>query len=308
MKRLLVVALMLSAVSARADGFWFNGGVKGTVGTEEYRGTDWSAQIGVGKFSLKPMFSEFKSTATADFKTYAIRGGFDTDLVGLGITAGGTPKIDGYSNEFVGADIVLSLTPGSGGPIKRIGSQQETSGGARGEGLARVDIGGAVKHTFNRDNLQAKSASQSGVRGAEVLSRTGAFNLGQNDVTGSIGVKLMGALLSADITKSFYNADLTGNSIRALPGVRLAGLAAATQGLPDTNTAIRLELGQMPLITPFISYVHTRYKVGQNDSNGLTAGLNVELSILEVTASIEHLAQTGKADRNYVSLGANVRF
>ena len=289
MKRLLVVALMLSAVSARADGFWFNGGVKGTVGTEEYRGTDWSAQIGVGKFSLKPMFSEFKSTATADFKTYAIRGGFDTDLVGLGITAGGTPKIDGYSNEFVGADIVLSLTPGSGGPIKRIGSQQETSGGARGEGLARVDIGGAVKHTFNRDNLQAKSASQ-------------------NDVTGSIGVKLMGALLSADITKSFYNADLTGNSIRALPGVRLAGLAAATQGLPDTNTAIRLELGQMPLITPFISYVHTRYKVGQNDSNGLTAGLNVELSILEVTASIEHLAQTGKADRNYVSLGANVRF
>ena len=305
------VAVMILAVPARAHAFWFNGGVKGTVGTEEYRGADASAQIGGDHLSIKPMFSEYSSTATVGtFKTASVRIGYDTDLFGIGVTGGGTPRIDGYSNVFGGVDGVLSLTPGSGGPVKRITPGQGSAGGARGEGLTRIDIGASFMHTAHRDSFQA-APGQIGVRGPGVFGAPRPITpltIGQNDLTGSVGIKLLGLLFSGAFTKTVYDKDLTTNLVRALPVVRLNGQDVTTQALPDTNTAFRLELDQLPLITPFATYVHTRYKVGQSNSNALTVGLNVELSILEVVASVEHLAQVGAADRNYISLGANVRF
>ncbi|MCX5787284.1 MAG: hypothetical protein NTX64_02065 [Elusimicrobia bacterium] len=313
MKWALVAVTFLAAAPARADGFWFNGGIKGTVGTEEYRGVDASAQLGGDHLSIKPMFSEYSSTATVGtFKTASVRLGYDTDLFGIGVTGGGTPRVNGYSNVFGGVDAILSLTPGSGGPTKRITPGQGTAGGARGEGLTRIDIGASYMHTANRDSFQAANAAQVGVRGpastVSVAQRANALTIGQNDMTGSVGIKLLGFLFSGAFTKTVYDKDLAANFVRALPVERLNGQGVTTQGMPDTNTALRAELDQLPLITPWASYVHTRYKLGQSNSNALTVGLNVELSILEVVASIEHLAQVGAADRNYMSLGANIRF
>ena len=313
MKWALVAVMFLAAAPARADGIWFNGGAKGTVGTEEYRGVDASAQIGGDSFSIRPMFSEYSSTATVGtFKTASVRLGYDTNIFGIGVTGGGTPRVNGYSNVFGGVDAVLSFTPGSGGPMRRITPSQGSAGGARGEGLTRIDLGVSFMHTAHRDSFQAHDAGQVGLRGPAgtltVNPRSSAFTIGQNDLTGSVGIKLLGLLFSGSFTKTVYDKDLAANLVRALPVERLSGQDVTTQGMPDTNTAFRAEMDQLPLITPWASYVHTRYKLGQNNSNAVSVGLNVELSILEVVASVEHLAQVGAADRNYASLGANIRF
>ncbi len=303
-------AVFLFALSARADeGVWFNGGAKGTAGTQSYFGSDWWAQLGKGDYSVKPMFSEYRSdTSSGTYKTVSARAAYDSKLFGAGLTLGGTPKVNGYSNGFVGVDAILSITPGLQGPTKRINSSSESAGPARGKGVARIDLGGAIKHYAHRDDLQA-APGQAGRRGGAFVARSGGqLRLGETDFTASGGVSILDALLSIDLTKSVYDKNLTNLNARALQNVRLSGLASTIQGFPDTNTAVRLELGMLPLLTPYVTYVHTKYKLAQPDSNGVTAGVYAELDIVELSGSYEHLAQSGQPDENYYSLGASVRF
>lgn len=311
MNKLCLAVLLCAALCApaRADSdFWFNGGARGTAGTHSYFGSDWWAQLGSGDLSVKPMFSEYHSDlSSGTYKTISARAAYDTKLLGLGLTVGGTPKENGYSNGFVGVDGTLSITPGMSGPVKRISSAQETSGPARGKGVARIDIGGAFLHTTHRDDLQAVSG-EAGMRGGRVASRGSTLSIGQNDLTGSVGVSVLDVLASVDVTKSIYSRDLAAVNARAAQVVRLTGVASAIQGFPDTSTSVRVELGMLPLITPYADYVHTKYELSQPDSNALTVGGYAELGIVEVSASYEHLAQSGQVDENYLSLGGTVRF
>lgn len=301
--------LLASPRAFASDEWWVNASAKGTAGTRHYWGSDWYAKIGKGDLSVKPMFSEYSSDlSSGTYKTIAVRGAFDTKILGLGATVGGTPKTNGYSNAFFGVDGIVSLTPGVSGPTKRISSSDESSGPARGKGLARVDLGGAFKHTTHMDDLQAASVADDGRRGGRTAPRAKGLNIGQNDVTASAGVSVLEWLLSVDVTKSFYDRNLASVNARAEPVARLSGLTSTIQGFPNTNTAVRVEAGILPIVTPYATFVHTRYELTQPDSNAVTVGAYVELGIVEASASYEHFVQSGQPNENYGSLGATVRF
>lgn len=308
MTRLLAI-LALACAPARAGGWWFNGGARGTAGSQHYWGSDWWAKIGHEDYSVKPMFSLYRSdVSSGTYKTLSARAGYDTKLFGVGATVGGTPRTNGYSNTFFGFDGVVSLTPGARGPEKRISSSDESAGPARGKGLARVDLGGAFKHTTHRDSLQAATTGDAGRRGGRAVARPSALSIGENDLTASAGVSVLDCLLSVDLTKSFYDRDLRGANPRALEAVRLSGLSSTVEGFPNTSTAVRAEAGMLPVVTPYVTFVHTRYELSQPDSNAVTVGAYVELGIVEASASLEHFVQPGQPNQNYGSLGATVRF
>lgn len=311
MTKLFAVAVLaaLCAAPARADDWWFNGGAKGTAGSQSYFGSDWWAQLGDGAWSLKPMYDEFHNDlSTGTYDTFSARLGYDTEHFGVGVLGGGTPKVSGYSNSFGGVDAVVSLLPGGRGPVSRINSSQAAGGGAQGAGLARVDLGASWKYTDNRDAFEA-APGQAGVRGGGIVAHPGnALSIGENDLTGSVGVGLMDALISVDVTKSLYGKDLTADNPRAFQVVRLNGLSQAVQGIPELNVAARVELDMIPIVKPYLSYVKTTYELNQPNSNGVVAGVYTELGILEVAGSYENFEQLGQPDQNFLTLGGTVRF
>src|SRR5207245_731728 len=135
------------------------------------------------------------------------------------------------------------------------------------------------------------AAGQAGRPNAMAVARRRAVNIGQNDLTGSIGASLLETRLNLDVTKSFYDKDLGAINARAAQAVRLSGLGSTIHGFPNLNASARLELRALPLLTPAVTYVHTKYKLSQPDSNAVIGSVYAELGVIELSASVERLAQ-----------------
>lgn len=305
----LSLAVLMSAAPASA--LWFNGGVSQVGGSDNYRGTTMQGTVGHEGYTVKPRFSTYRSDSSGGtFNTLSTRLGYEDKLFTVGVTGGGTGKVDGYSNRFGGADFTISLTPTGKGPEKRIDGKGDSSGPARGKGIMRVDLGAEVRHTVHRDEFQTAFAGSSsrGPGGPRSLRSGGALELGQTDLTGSVGVSLLNNLLSIDGTKSRYNRNLTDVGARAPANAPVSGMMQAVQGFPDTSWSARFETSLLPLVTPFAQYTYTKFKVGQPDGRGTTVGAFVELGIVEASASYEHYAQTGRPGQNYFTVGGSLRF
>ncbi len=292
-----LLALLAASAPIQARAAFFQAGVKQTAGTRNYQGTDAYLDLG-DVWSFKPGFSSFHSDlATGTLKTYSARFGYDNRVFGFGVTGGATPKVNGYGNHFEGIDAVISLSPTGSGPVKRIRGNEEGGGKARGKGLARVDLAASILHTEHNDDFAAG-----------FVPRSRPIHIGQTDFNGSVGVSVLRNLMSVDVTKSVYDHDLAAVSARAPQVERLQGVYAVVQGFPDTSTHLKLEISEVPMVTPFISYTHTTFKLGQPASGAYTVGGYVEFDIVEVSASYQRYAQAGRADQNYYSLGASLRF
>lgn len=293
----IFLPLVLLSLASPGRAFFFNSGLKQTTGNNNYSGTSGYAHFG-GDIHFKPSFSTYHSDLSGGtFNTYALRAGYDMKLFGAGLTAGTTPKVNGYRNSFVGVDAAVSLTPTGSGPIKRIKGADQGGGAARGKGLARVDVGAGLLHTSHRDDLNAAGARRASV-----------FKLGQTDLSASVGVSFLRNLLSLDLTKSFYDKDLAAATDRGGRVQAVTGLTAVVQGFPKTSASARLEMSMVPVVTPFISYTRTTFELSQPSSNAYAVGGFVELAILEVGASYQRYVQAGAADQNYYGLGASLRF
>jgi hypothetical protein len=296
--RTAAVAAVALLWAGQASAVWFNAGVKEISGNQDYNGVNGSAQLGVGDFSFKPMFGSFHSNvSTGTLSTYSLRAGYDTKLFGVGITGGLTPSVNGYSNEFGGVDAALSITPSGEGARQRIGGRDQSGGPAQGEGLARIDLGGAVVFTNHRDHY-----------GLTNQALGSAVDLGQTDLTGSAGVSLLKNLLSVDVTKSFYDHKPGTYNMRAPRVENITGLSQVIQGYPDTSANVKLVMSLLPVIKPFVGYTHTTFDAGVACSHDYAAGISVELEILELSASYQRYVQQGQTDHNYFTLGAAVRF
>lgn len=291
----LTLALLSLAAPARA--FFFNSGLKQISGNNDYYGTSAYAHFG-SDIHFKPSFSSFHSNVSGGtFNAYALRVGYDMKLFGAGVTAGTTPKVNGYKNSFVGVDASVSLTPTGSGPIKRIKGSDQGGGAARGKGLARVDVGAGVLHTSHSDDLNASGAT-----------RTGTFKLGQTDLSASVGVSFLENLISLDLTKSVYDKTLSAATDRGSRVQTVTGLTSMIQGFPKTSASARLEMSMIPVVSPFVSYTRTTFELSQPSLNAYALGGSVELMILEVVASYQHYTQAGVPDNDYVGLGASLRF
>jgi hypothetical protein len=284
--------------AGQASAFWLNAGTKETTGNQDYNDVNVAGQVGLGDFSLKPMWSSYHSdVSSGTFNTYSLRAGYDTELFGVGVTGGATPSVNGYNNQFAGADAALSLTPTGEGAHQRIGGRDQASGPARGAGLARIDLGVSAMYTNHHDHFGS---------GDRALGL--AASLGQTDLTGSAGVSLLRNLLSVDVTKSLYDHNLDGLDMRAPRVENIIGLSQVVQGLPDTSVNVKLVMSILPLIKPFVDYTHTTFEAGEANSSAYSVGVSAEMDILEVSAAYERYVQAGQTDHNYLSLGASLRF
>ena len=307
---LLTLALLAAASPARA---FFDASLTQTFGPSKYAATRAWADIGQS-FHVKPQFSVYRSdTSNGSYKTFQARGAYDTKVWGAGVTAGGTPKTNGYSNRFVGADVNLSITPGMGGQIRRLTDNPEGKG-PKGSGLARVDIGGAVFHTTHIDELQFTPGGPLNNRapGNAALrpgTRAKSIKIGQTDFTVNAGVSVFETLISAALTRSRYDKDLAAIAAAPAAAENVSGLNTIIQGFPKTSVTARVDLSMFPIVEPYVSLTRTTFYLGSPASTGVTVGATAGFEILEVHASIENYNPGGgSAKQTYGSFGAGVRF
>ncbi len=311
MKNLFLVAALV-AISSPARAF-FDASVTQTVGSNKYLGTRAWADIGES-FHVKPQFSVYKSDlSNGTYKTFQARGAYDTKIWGAGLTAGGTPKTNGYSNRFVGADVNFSLTPGMGGQIRRLNDNPEGKG-PKGSGLARVDVGGSIFHTTHVDELQFTAGGSRFNRGGGSApvrpgARTRSINIGQTDVTVNAGVSVIETLITAEFTGSRYDKDLTAIAAAPAAAIRLSGLNSIIQGFPKNSFMARVDLSMLPIVEPYVSLTRTTFYLGSPASTGVTVGATAGFEILELHGSLEtYNPGAGAAKQTYASFGAGVRF
>lgn len=297
MKRILIAAAAVLLWSAPASAFWLSAGASGSRGTQNYSGVNAYGQAGTDAFSIKPMFQSFRSDVSGGvFNTYSARVGYDTTLLGLGVTGGATPLVNGYNNQFGAVDATLSLTPTGEGARERINGRPQTQGPAQGAGLARIDIGGSA--VFTRHSERVGSAGQ---------ALGSVARLGQTDLTASAGAALLGSLLSVDITKSVYDKKPADLDMRAPRVENIVGLAQVAQGFPNSSVNAKLLFGLIPLVKPYVGYTRTTFLAGVPGAQAYTAGLAVPLGIVSVSANWERYVQAGQSDHDFFGLGAGLR-
>lgn len=307
MKTLLAILVLFAAVSASAAGVSF--GVDQTLGTDNYRGTKAKASLDLSdEIYVAPSFSTYRSdTSSGSFNTFALRGGYETGPFALGAEAGFQPKTNGYKKTFVGADATFSLTPGGSSHGRKMAGPSSEGEQTFGSGLAGVDIGAAVMRTNHSDDLAASTGTVVDRRRASA-ARSTVFNVGQTDLSAFAGLRFLVTEISAEITKSVYDKSLDATNIREAQALSLSGFGATVQGFPDTSFNAKLKWKTLPLVKPYLSYTHTKFKLGAQPSDAYEAGGTVGLQMLSVKASYQRYTQKGFADQNFFSVGAGLNF
>ncbi|MHB2025574.1 MAG: hypothetical protein ACYCPQ_02870 [Elusimicrobiota bacterium] len=300
MKKILSAALLAILSAAPASAFFVDPSITQLSGSHGYEGSNASVDFG-GAFHLMPSFSQYHSDLSAGdtYKTYSLRAAYDQSFWGVGLTGGATPGITGsqYKDNFYGADGVVSFGPGTG-KVSRLRQYQEASEisgltpmSSQPEGLAGVDLGAGVMHYDQTD---------------AALSGTGSAKVGQTNLRGSVGAAFLDNIATVDLTKSVYNGSLAQSGPAQVQMIE--GVNAIVQGFPDTSVSLKLSMGMLPMITPYVSYTHTTFKNGAGASGAYVVGGAVDLLMVNVHAFYERYTQIGAADQNFVGIGAGLNF
>ncbi|HBB66107.1 MAG: hypothetical protein A2X28_10760 [Elusimicrobia bacterium GWA2_56_46] len=287
----IIIASMLAGLSLNAAAY-FDGGAGVVSGAHGYRGSKLYLVVGSEPFYLKPMFNSYKADGTGGtFKTYSLRGGYDRDIYGVGAEFGSTSKLNGYQNSFFGGDITFTLTPDGGGR-SRLAGPRSGSSGRGGKGVTRVDVGAAVKLTAHKDRFTA--------------AKTETIN--QTDLSLFAGAKILSARVSGTYTRSSYDKTLSAASIISVPKVEnITGLNNVIQGFPVSSWNFGLAWSSLPMVSPFLSYTRTTFKLSQKTSKAYMAGATIDISMLAVNVSYE-LYDDGSTKDGFYSVGAGLRF
>lgn len=292
MKKMVLFGLLFMLVANAAA--YFDGGVSATTGENGYSGGNVFLIAGSDNMWIKPALDYYKTDDTnGTYKTYSLRGGYDKELYSIAGGFGSTPEMNGYKNAYVESDITFTLTPG-GSRKGRLAGPQSSHGASGGKGLARIDIGGAAKYSMHKSKYNSA--------GALIKSKS----INQTDLSVFAGASFLSSRLSAVYTASSY--DKTLNAVNRAPqAVNMAGLTSIVQGFPATSVNIRLDWSNMPFVAPYISYTKTKFKLSQPDSKSYCFGANIDLTMLDVTASYE-IYDNGIDKDNYISLAAGIKF
>lgn len=270
---------MIAALGLNAAAY-FDGGLTGTTGPQGYSDTKLNLVIGSGKLAFEPSLTSYSWDGQDTLRTYALRVAVEAEKYTLAGFAGATPEVGNYSNKFAGADITLSLTPGSGGHSRLAGpgSRGATRGG---QGVTRIDVGVGLKHTIHTD----------GATDGET---------GQTEGSLFAGAKILMVNLAASYTGYKYS-DTAAPVLGYVPGLNFA------LGVPPKSSVnVKLDLPGLPLVTPFISYTSTKYKVG-GDSSAYLVGAYIDLSM--VTANVGYqMFRAGTTKDNFITLGVGIKF
>jgi len=224
------------------------------------------------------------------------RAGLDTRWVGLGATGGGTLRHEGYSSTFGGTDFAFTISPTGEGGVRRIGGPGRGAA-PTGKGLARVDFGGGVLFTHHK---------QTGSTDATTAT------LNQTDWSAFTGASFLNVLLSGRFTKSAYDKDLKTTAAPTPRVEPVPGQLFTNASYPDQSLHLAGEFSMLPIVAPFVSFTHTRYKeigaVKPGDTRAYTAGVRVGLEMISIVATYQRVSVTAGEDANYTNIGAGLRF
>jgi hypothetical protein len=284
-------------------------GADQTFGTVNYRGTKASASIDLtDSLYVTPRFYTYRTdVSSGSLYQPGLRVGYEEGPLSLGVSGAFVPKADGYSQNSVGADITFSLSPGHTKHGHRMAGPSSSDNGTFGYGLAGVDIGGSVNHITHKDDYAATGTSGVALRqqGAPFAK---PFVLGETDFTAFAGAKFMITEVSGSVSKSVYDKTLDNNNLRESPFMVLGEYSAIESGYPDSDYNVKLKWKTLPVVTPYVSFTHTNFKLGSAPSNATEAGVTVGLDMLNVRGAYGHYSQTGFLSRDYFTLGASLNF
>jgi len=281
---------MVAALGLNASALYFDGGLTGTTGPDGYRGTKLNLVIGEGNLAFEPSVTSYTSDALdKTYRTWGLRGAMETDKYTVGAEAGMTPEVNDYSNKYVGADITISLTPTSGGKARLAGPGSR--GMARsGDGITRVDVGAALKHTMHTNS-----------------AGTTDLDTAQTAATLFAGAKVLMLNLSASFTGYSYGDD------DATPQGFVPSHTFVTSAKPRSSVNARVDLpSTIPMVTPFAGYTVTKYKGGTaaaetDESTAILLGGYVDLNMLVANVTYQIFSYADETD-SFVSIGAGIKF
>lgn len=290
MKKMLMCAAVF--VFSSIGWSYFDSGLSYTSGTDGYRGNDAYAKIGTGGLWVKPEYSSYQTDSIDSYKKYSARVGFEKSLYTVSFLAGLTPKVkngsDKYENKFAGADITFSLNPTSAGK-KRMAGPNSGYGGRSASGVTQIDLAAALYYTAHTSNSK---------------------DLAQLDWSFFAGAKFLMAQISASYTASSYDKTLTVSNVGGLAmNERVNGLISYLVGYPKSNVNVKLDLLGYPMVTPFISYNKTKFKLSNTNDDLNTYGIGAYLDFNMIGATVSwQTYKIGSDRKNFLSFSAGLSF
>ena len=311
MKNLATTLVVLAAAAALAApaSAAVSIGAEQTFGTLNYRGTKANASLDLtDSIYVAPTFSTYRTDqSSGSLYQGGLRLGYEEGPLSLGVSGAFVPKADGYSQNSVGADLTVSLSPGHSKHGHRMAGPASEGNETFGYGLAGIDIGGSVNHITHKDDYAAQGTSGQALR-EQGGTFAKPFTVGETDLTVFAGAKFLITELSASLSQSIYDKRLEGNGLRESPYLVLGEYSAIESGYPDSNYNLKAKWKMLPFVTPYVSFTHTNFKLGSSPSNALEIGGNVGLDMLNVKGAYGHYSQNGFSSRDYFTLAASLNF
>jgi hypothetical protein len=305
--RTLVVLAACAALASPASAA-FSLGADQTFGTSNYRGTKANASLDLtDSIYVTPSFATYRTDqSSGSLYQGGLRVGYETGPLSLGVSGAFVPKADGYSQNSVGADLTVSLSPGASKHGRMAGPASQARG-ASGTGLAGVDVGASVNHITHKDAYSAVGTSGNALRQQGAAFANPAV-FGETDLTAFAGAKFLITEISASVSKSLYDKNLDNNHLRESPFMAMGGFNAIESGYPDSDYNVKVKWKTLPFVTPYVSFTHTNFKLGSAPSNATEVGGEVGLDMLSVKGAYAHYSQNGFQSRDYFMLGAGFNF
>ncbi len=295
----------LALIASRAFPAAIEPELSATRGPANFQGWKADAAISQDEFILTPAYSSFSSDLTSGtFRTISARAGFQGPQAGGGLTIGGTPEVDGYSNTFVRIDGRAAFDPAA--------SEDAGSFPACRDDKPCLRLGASLSHIEHQDQFAAATSATAGRSPFRIIRRTtGALHLGQTDLGADARLYAARTAVSGFLTKSFYDKNLSAVSARVFALPDLGGLASLIELFPDFSAGLNVQNYSLDPLEPFLSLSHTTFEL-TNPATAATAGFDVAWGRLILTASYTFYVQSGipglPTDQNYYTLGARASF
>ena len=297
MKKLLLVVIFLATPAAAS----ITPNLSLTSGSEGYRGSslslNWKTTIkeegplNGWVFHLKPGSRSYRTdTSSGTFRTFSLEAGLENTFSHVNFTGSSSPEVNGYRNHAVGLEGALHYPPRS---------EKE-------DHPVQVELTLGFLSTTHTDEFQVVRSTLTSKGRSPVRKRTNAINIQQNDGTVGIEFILHDWSLSAQATHSSYDQDLEAIQARSAQIESLAGLNTLVQGFPESSVTSRVECDALPLVSPYVSYTRTKFKLDAPEIKAVTVGATISIKKFDVEASYENDHQAnGEPTLNYVTVSGS---
>ncbi len=253
-----------------------------------------------GTISFKPDFLRYKSDTSSDtIKTNSARLGFANPFVNAGLSGGNSPEVDKYKSHNFGTDLSLSFYPGawSLGQLKNEDSD------------FRIDLGGGYTDTTDIDDYKGFVLKKFRRLPKPILVRKDKeITLHQKDVDATAAMSAFDVTLSGQYTQSHYDKDVDQIAVRTSKAVRLAGINSLVDGFPDKSLNVRADISVFPIVSPYVSFTRTQFKVDTLPSKIYDFGAYVDIKRVRLEFVYEKMTQEGSANTELTTIGASYRF